>query len=142
MLQLAACGCLWPEQRRHEAFLQDRICPRCANPEIETEEHRFYCCKGNTGDPDLVDLVAKTDWIMPEARVGLTKPELRSFFLRGKTPGSWLVEEPYEGPEVFLAADAMMMVFTFGPGTYFTDGSKLYPDPRRREVGWAYGASG
>ena len=43
--------------------------------------------KGNTtGDPDLVDLVAKTDWIVLEARVGLTEPELRS--------GSWWVEEP------------------------------------------------
>ena len=29
-----------------------------------------------------------------------------------------------------------MMGFHFGPGTHFTDGSKLYPDPRRREVGW------
>ena len=65
MLQLAACGGLWPEQGRHEAFPQDHaICPRCENSEIETEEHRFYCCKGNnTGDPDLVDLVAKTDCI-------------------------------------------------------------------------------
>ena len=96
MLQLAACGGLWPEQRRHEAFLQDHaICPRCDNAEIETEEHRFYCCKGNkTCDPDLVDFVARTEWIVSEARVGLTKPELRSFFLRGLTPGSWLVEEP------------------------------------------------
>ena len=104
MLQLAACGGLWPEQRRYEAFLQDHAnCPRCDTAEIETEEHRFYFCKGNTtGDRDLVDLVAKTDWILPEARVGLTKPELRSFCLRGLTPGSWLVEEPYEGPEVFF----------------------------------------
>ena len=47
---------------------------------VTTEEHRFCCCKGNTtGDPDLVNLVSKTDWIVPEARVGLTKPELRSF---------------------------------------------------------------
>ena len=69
MLQLAACGGLRPEQRRHEAFLQDHaICPRFDNLEIELEEHRFYCCKGNTtGDPDLVDLVAKTDWIVSEA---------------------------------------------------------------------------
>ena len=43
LLQLAACGGLWPEQRRHEAFLQDHaICPRCDNAEIETEEHRSY----------------------------------------------------------------------------------------------------
>ena len=55
------------------------------------------------------------DWILPEARVGLTKPELRSFFLRGLTPSSWLVA-----------------------GTYFTDGSKLHPDPHRREVGWGF----
>ena len=77
MLQLAACEGLWPEQRRHEAFLQDHaIGSRCGTAEIETEEHRFYCCKGNTtGDPDLVDLVSKT-------RVGLTKLELRSVFLR------------------------------------------------------------
>ena len=69
VLQLAACGGLWPEQRCHEAFLQDRA----DDAEIETEEHRFYCCKGNnTGDPDLVDLVAKTDWIVLKARVGLT----------------------------------------------------------------------
>ena len=83
MLQLAACGGLWPEQRRHEAFLQDHAnCPRCHTAEIETEEHRSYICKGNTtGDPDLVDLVAKTDWMLPEARAGLPKPELRFFFL-------------------------------------------------------------
>ena len=31
-----------------------------------------------------------------------------------------------------------MIVFTLGPGTYFTDGSKLYPDPRRREVGCGF----
>ena len=50
-------------------------CPQCDTVEIETEEHRFYFCKGNTtGDADLVDLVATTDWILPEARVGLTKP--------------------------------------------------------------------
>ena len=135
-----ACGGLWPEQRRHEAFLQDQaICPRCDNAEIETEEHRFSCCKGNnTGDPDLVDRVAKTEWIASEARVGLTKPELRSFFLRGLTPGSWLVEEPYEGPEVFLVVDATHDGLHFGPGTDFTDGSKLYPYPRRREVGWGF----
>ena len=78
MHQLAACGGLWPEQRRHEAFLQDHAnCQRCDTAETETEEHRFYFCKGNTtGDPDLVDLVAKTDWILPEALVSLTKPEL------------------------------------------------------------------
>ena len=55
-----------------------------------------------------------------EARVGLTKPELRSFFLRGLTPASWLAEEPYEGPEVFLVADAIHDGFHFGRGTYFT----------------------
>ena len=139
MLQQAACGGLWSEQRRHEVFLQDHAnCPRCDNAGIETEEHRFYCFKGNTtGDPDLVDLVAKDDWIVPEARVGLTKPELRSF-LRGLTPGSWLVEEPFEGREVFLVADAIHDGFHVGPGTYFPDGSKLYPDPRRREVGWGF----
>ena len=70
--------------------------------------------------------------------MGLTKPELRSFFLRGLTPGSWLVEEPYDGPEVFLVADAIHDGFHFGPGTYFTDVSKLYLDPRRREVGWGF----
>ena len=140
MLQLAGCGGLRPEQRRHEALLQDHaICPRCDNAEIETEEHRFCYCKGNkTGDPDLVDLVAKTDCVVSEARVGLTKPDLRSFFLRGLTPGSWLVQEPYEGPEVFLVADAIHDGFHFGPGTFCTDGSKLYPDPRRREVGWGF----
>ena len=139
MLQLAACGGLWTEQRRYEAFLQDHaICRRC-DIEIESEEHRFYVCKGNAeGDPDLVDTVAKTDWILPEAREGLTKPDLRSFFLRGLAPGSWLVEAPYDGPEVFLVADAIHDGFHFGPGTYFTDGSKLYPDPRRREVGWGF----
>ena len=31
-----------------------------------------------------------------------------------------------------------MKVFTFVPGTCFTDGSKLFPDPRRREVGWGF----
>ena len=41
-------------------------------------------------------------------------------------------------PEVFLVADAIQDGFHFGPGTYFTDGSKLYPDPRRREVGWVF----
>ena len=75
---------------------------------------------------------------MSEARVGLTELELRSFFLRGLTPSSSLVEEPYEGPEVFLVADALLDGFHFGPGTYFTDGSKLYLDPRRREVGWGF----
>ena len=39
------------------------------------------------------------------------------------------------GPEVFLVADAIKDGFHFGPGTY---GSKLYPDPRRREVGWGF----
>ena len=72
VLQLAACAGLWPEQRRNEAFSQDHAnCPRCDTAEIETEEHRFYGCKGNTtGDPDFVDLVAKTDWIVLEDRVG------------------------------------------------------------------------
>ena len=70
--------------------------------------------------------------------MGLTTPELRSFFLRGLTPGSWLVEEPYEGPKVFFVADAIHDGFHFGPGTYFTDGSKLYLDPRWREVGWVF----
>ena len=76
-LQLAACGGLWPEQRRHEAFFKDQAnCSRCDTAEIETEERQFCCCKGNTaGDPDLV---AKTGWILPGARVGLTKPELRT----------------------------------------------------------------
>ena len=47
MLQLAACGGLWPEQRRHEAFLQDHAnCPSCDTAEVEKEEHRFHCCKG------------------------------------------------------------------------------------------------
>ena len=48
------------------------------------------------------------------------------------------MEEPYDGLEVFLVADAIHDGFHFGPGTYFTDGSKLYPDPRRREVGWGF----
>ena len=60
----------------------------------------------------------------------LTKPDLRSFLLRGLAP--------YDGPEVFLVADAIQDGFHFGPGTYFTDGSKLSPDPRRREVGWGF----
>ena len=89
MLQLAACGGPWPEQRRNEAFLQDHaICPRCDTAEIETEEHRFYFCKGNTtGDLDLVDLVAKTDWILPEARVGLTleDPDVNAAHCKGKS---------------------------------------------------------
>ena len=42
------------------------------------------------------------------------------------------------GPEVFLVADAVHDGFHFSPGTYFTDGSKLCPDPRRREVGWVF----
>ena len=73
MLQLAACGGLRPEQRRHEAFLQDHaVCPLRDTADIESEEHRFYFCKGNaTGDRDFVDLVTKTDWILPEARAGL-----------------------------------------------------------------------
>ena len=89
MLQLATCGGLWTEQRRYEAFLQDHaICPRC-DIEIESEEHRFYVCQGNAeGYPELGDIVAKTDWILPEAREGLTKPDLRSFFLRGLALGS------------------------------------------------------
>ena len=48
------------------------------------------------------------------------------------------MEEPCEGPEVFLVADATHDSFHFGPGTCFTDGSKLYPDPRRHEVGWGF----
>ena len=32
MLQLAACGFLWPEQRRHEAFLQDHANCRVVTP--------------------------------------------------------------------------------------------------------------
>ena len=139
MLHLAACGGLWTEQRRYEAFLQDHaICPRC-DTEIESEGHSFYVRKGNAeGDPALVEIVAKTDWILPEAREGLTKPDRRSFFLRGLAPGSWLVEAPYDGPDVFSVADAIQDGFHFGLGTYFTDGSKLYPDPRRREVGWGF----
>ena len=92
-----------------------------------------------TDDPDLVDLVAKTDLIVSEARVGLTKTRVAFFlsFCEGLTSGSWLVEEPFEGPEVFLVADAIHDGFHFGPGTYFTDGSKLY-HPRRREVGWGF----
>ena len=47
MLQLAACGGLRLERRRHEAFLQDHAnCPRCDIAELETEEHRFYFCEG------------------------------------------------------------------------------------------------
>ena len=48
------------------------------------------------------------------------------------------MEEPYDGPGAFLVADAIHGGFHFGLGTYFTDGSKLYPDPRRREVGWGF----
>ena len=48
------------------------------------------------------------------------------------------MEEPYDGPEVFLVADAIHDGFHFGPVTHFTDGSKLFPDPRRREVGWGF----
>ena len=48
------------------------------------------------------------------------------------------MEEPYDGPEVFLVADAIHDGFQLGPGTYFTDGSKLHPDPRRHEVGWGF----
>ena len=64
--------------------MQDHaICPRC-DIEIESEEHRFYVCQGTAeGDTELVDIVANTDWILPEAREGLTKPDLLSFFLRG-----------------------------------------------------------
>ena len=42
--------------------MQDHaICPRC-DTEIESEEHRFYVCQGNAeGDPELLDIVAKTD---------------------------------------------------------------------------------
>ena len=48
------------------------------------------------------------------------------------------MEGPHERPGVFLVADAIHDGFRFGPGTYFTDGSKLHPDPRRREVGWGF----
>ena len=48
------------------------------------------------------------------------------------------MEEPYDGPEVFLVAHATHDGFHFGPGTHFTDASKLFPDPRRREVGWDF----
>ena len=48
------------------------------------------------------------------------------------------MEAPYDGPEVFLVADAIHDGFHFSLGTYFTDGSKLYPYPRRREVGWGF----
>ena len=48
------------------------------------------------------------------------------------------MEKPFERPEVFLVADAIHGGFHFGPDKYFTDGSKLYPDPRRREVGWGF----
>ena len=80
MLQLATRGGLWTEQRRYEASMQDHaICPRC-DIEIESEEHRFYVCQGNAeGFPDLGNFVAKTDWILLEAREGLTKPDQRSF---------------------------------------------------------------
>ena len=89
MLQLATRGGLWTEHRRYEASMHDHaICPRC-DIEIESEEHRFYVCQGNAeGFPDLGNIVAKTDWILPEAREGLTKPDLRSFFLRGLALGS------------------------------------------------------
>ena len=71
---------LWTEQRRYEAFLQDRaVCPRC-DTEMESEEHRLCVCEGNAeGDPDPLDIVAKTDWIVPEALEGLVKLALRSF---------------------------------------------------------------
>ena len=142
MLQLAACGGLWTEQRRYEAFLQDHaICPRC-DIEIESGEHRFYVCKGNAeGDPDLVDTVAKTDSVLLDARDGLTMPDLRSFFPARLGIRFLVVEAPHDGPLVFLVADATHDGFHFGPGTYFTDGSKLYPDRRRREVGWGFGLS-
>ena len=58
--------------------------------------------------PRLTGLCLKLEW-------ALTKPELRSFFLRGLTPGSWLVEEPHEGPEVFLIADAIHDGFPLWP---------------------------
>ena len=63
--------------------------------------------KGTPRATDLVDLAAKTDWILPEARVGLTKPELRSFFLRALTPSSWLVDLRFS-----LLPMPSMMVFT------------------------------
>ena len=139
MLQLAACGGLWTEQRSYEAFLQDNaICQRC-DIEIESEEHRFHVCKGNAeGDPDSVDTVAKT--------VGFCLKHVKAsrclisvhFFCEAWHQVLGSVEAPYDGPEVFLVADAIHDGFHFGPGTYFTDGSKLYPDPRRREVGWGF----
>ena len=49
-----------------------------------------------------------------------------------------MVEAPNDGPEVFLVADAIHDGFHFGLGTYFTDGSKLSPYLRRREVGWGF----
>ena len=53
---------------------------RVATLEMESEEHRFCVCEGNgEGDPDLLDIVAKTDWILPEALEGLMKLALRSF---------------------------------------------------------------
>ena len=58
--------------------------------------------------------------------------------MRVLAPGFWLVEAPYDGPGVFLVADAIHDGFHSGPGTYFTDGSKLSPDPRCREVGWGF----
>ena len=47
-------------------------------------------------------------------------------------------EEPYTGLEVFFVAHAIRDGFHVGFGQYFTDGSKLYPDPRRREIGWGF----
>ena len=100
--------------RRHLHSLRKRgLKPSCRTMQtarvvtprkLKEREHRFYCCKGNTtGDPDFVDLVAKTDWILLEARADFTKPELRSLFLRGLTSGSWLVTEPYEGCGVWVS---------------------------------------
>ena len=102
-------------QRHGESVATDAPDLTVLRRALETEEHRFSRCKGNTtGDPDLVDLVAKADWVVPEARVGLTKPELRPFFLRGLTPGSWLVEEPCEGQRFSLLLMPFTMVSTSG----------------------------
>ena len=80
MLQLAACGGLWPEQRRHEAFLQDHAnCRVVTQRKLKQKTSFLLLQRKHHGKPDLVDLVARTDWILPEARAGLTKPELRSF---------------------------------------------------------------
>ena len=99
MLELGAREGLWLEQRHHEAFLQGHAnCPRC---EIETKKHRFHCCEGNSTEIPTMLTVSP--------RLTLTKPE------RGLTPGSWLVEEPYDGPEVFPVAGASHVGFSHRP---------------------------